>query len=696
MKTCTRIMISGVLAFKQRHFGSTIYLSLVLLIVHIFVLRHLLKHGLDVPFSAAPRWAIQLNSMVSGIRECKGLMTKLISRKRHSPPIEFAVDKDLSCFCDITPTVVVCSRSALRNGLEMALALPATVQGMKPPSLTNKMMKMLPGYLKKQRGPLAQLASELQSSTIENTLGQEYGVSFHSRDRTNLSSECQKRPADLLMHAVKELKDVKAGSALEPEVVQDVFILAFVLMDVCNAVNQMQPCGELEFSTAQAILLQLVSYLSGSTLVAPGTYHVDERRVIRVVCWGSSLLAIPSYFGETLQVSEPREYLIFPKPDPARYRGSITVASVSGSGQEFLCEGAHIIISCVHPHIDLATTQQDIFTSLSRKAEVLLSWFIAAPSCEQIQRYLAAAERKQPVIFLRRNLGLTNPETPFHESSCVVFLDSEDDVEKVLQLADEVPCGLSRHFFDCQTGMIPFTFPPALDDWDQRMQDSMMHSGVPFADDLEAASYFCQKLEDVAVDLTQLQDEIEDIEIIDDDPIIAHAKRLARDALLCLQKHHVAVRWVSEILDEIIEQAAYQGRIKQEQERISRRWEEQPKVKQNRHAAKRERKKQGETRTEEVKTPVQLSAAQRLRGILNDFTNKVFKYQHYRKAFHALQSTGLLAHVGCESVHGSHHVLHASGARSATVVMPHGAASEHRRHRFARSLMSIAQARDVS
>ena len=165
-------------------------------------------------------------------------------------------------------------------------------------------------------------------------------------------------------------------------------------------------------------------------------------------------------------------------------------------------------------------------------------------------------------------------------------------MEQVLQLADHVPCFLSRDFLDCQTGMIPFTFPPAIDDWDQRMQSSMMQFGSPFGDEAEAASYFCQKLEDAALDISQLEEEVKDLPVEDEDDIMTKAKRLARDALLCLQRHHVAVRWVSEILKDTIDLAVYQVRIKQEQEQVSKRWEVQPKpTKRNRHAAKRERNK---------------------------------------------------------------------------------------------------------
>ncbi|CAE7629270.1 unnamed protein product [Symbiodinium sp. CCMP2592] len=594
--------------------------------------------------------------------------------------------------CRVVALTVISLFTHVHTFKMMALARPVPPVGCQPPAVTNKMLKMLQGFLKKQSQPKSRMAEEMQSSTIENALSKEYGVSFHAMERTSLSSEFKRRPADQLLKAVKELQAGNAGRG-DPGVMADAFATAYGLMEATDPVQQINGIGELEFRTAQAILLQLALLLSGNTAVTPGMYYIDEQRVIRVVWWVSTLLAVPAYFGEALQVSEPREYALFPKPDPCRYRGTITVTSVNGiGGQEFFCEGAHIIISCVHPHIDMAS-QQEYHVNVNRpqQAELLLSWFIAAPSPTDINRYLAAADRKQPVVFLRRNLGLTHPAAPFHESNSVVFLDSNDDVEQVLQLADHAPCGLSRHFLDYQTGMIPFTFPPAIDDWDQRMQSSMMQIGSPFGDEAEAASYFCQKLEDAALDISQLEEEVKDLPVEDEDDIMTKAKRLARDALLCLQRHHVAVRWVSEILQDTIEIAVYQGRIKQEQEQISNRWEVQPKpTKQNRHAAKRERKKQGQNLPTDVKVQPVQSPSQRLRSILNDFTNKVFKYQHYKKAFHALQSTGLLAHVGCESIRGSHHVLHAHGAASATVVMPHGSSSEHHRHRFARSLMNIA------
>ena len=383
--------------------------------------------------------------------------------------------------------------------------------------------------------------------------------------------------------------------------------------------------------------------------------------------------------------------MIFPKPDPTFYRPTISVTTVidAGGGNEFVCEGAHIIVSCVQPHIDLRTGAPLAPAVLAAQC---LGYFIPAPTPAEVERYLAAAQRMQPVIFLRKNLGLTHPDLPFHESGNTVFLDEERDVAQVLQIADQVPCGLSTHFLDFQTGMIPFTFPPPLDDWDCRIQQSMMELGAPFHDQAEATCYFCDKLEEASVDLAELTtNAVQEFDVEVEDDIIAHARRLARDALLCLQQHHVAVRWVSEILQQTVEQAAYQIRIKQEQEQISRRWDSVQSK--NRFSAKRERQKCRQKTCEESKSqPEQETAVQRIRNILNDFSNKVFKYQHYRKAFHALQSTGLMDHFGSEMVRGSHHVLHGSSVNSVTVVVPHGASSEHSRHRFARSLMSIAGA----
>merc|ERR1719361_1629205 len=101
-------------------------------------------------------------------------------------------------------------------------------------------------------------------------------------------------------------------------------------------------------------------------------------------------------------------------------------------------------------------------------------------------------------------------------------------------------------------------------------------------------------------------------------------------------------------------------------------------------------KQQGQAQPSEVRAEAAPSSpAQRLRSILLDFQNRVLKYQHYRRAFIALQNTGLLDQFDSEMVSGSHCVLHGSGANSVTVVRPHGTSSEHSRHRFRRSLMSI-------
>ena len=379
-------------------------------------------------------------------------------------------------------------------------------------------MKVLNDFLKKMKRPLMKELVEKRSSSIESVLGQEYGISFSNDDRFLRSTEFRRRPPEVLFNAVQELK----SGHQNPQFMSDAFSVAHGLMDTTNEINSLQRGGDAEFRVAQAILLQLVANFLGANAVTPGRYHLDEHRFIFVVSCGLHFLAIPIYLGETIEVSEPREYLIFPKPNTDRYRSTITVTSVNSgaAGSEFLCEGAHIIISCVHPHIDMAAG-----SASPAFAAQLLQWFIAAPSAEDVQRYLAAAQQKRPVIFLRRNLGLTRPELPFHESSNVVFLSSPDDVHQVLELADQIPCGLSRHFLDFQTGMVPFTFPPAIDDWDQRMQNNVMQTGLPFLDQEEAASYFFEKLEEVELDLSELEENvIQEVSVVDEDDLIANAK----------------------------------------------------------------------------------------------------------------------------------------------------------------------------
>eukprot|EP00415_Alexandrium_ostenfeldii_P000533 UN0533 len=373
----------------------------------------------------------------------------------------------------------------------------------------------------------------------------------------------------------------------------------------------------------------------------------------------------------------------------------MTIAIQGTSGlQELVCEGAHVIISYVHPHIDW----RDMPGPLGpREAETGLRWFLPAPGPDDVRGYLAAAEQKRPIVFLRRNLGLTHPDLPFHESANVVFLSNPDDVASILDLADQVPCGLQRHCMDCQCGMVPFTFPPAIDDWDSVMQANMLELGMPFAGPEEAANFFHDKLEEQEVDLSEelaaeVIDELDNVVGVVDEAI-AKANRLAREALICLRRHHSAVRWVSELLSEVVESAAYQLRIRQEQEAVRRRWDAAPPTK-NRHSAKRERKKLREACAEvQVQTrAVVESPMHRLRGILTDFQNKVFKYRHYTRAFAALRSTGLSDLFSGEQVHGSHRVLHGAGVNSVTLVRPHGVAREHTRHRFARSLMGVATA----
>ena len=564
---------------------------------------------------------------------------------------------------------------------------------LRPPELTVKMMKMLLDFLKRQ-SRFASLIGDKPYTGIESALRTEYGIGFVSSDRFMARWEFCRISAEELLLSVRQLKSGEADDGAR----RHAFVVAYSLMEGNTEVWHLRKaagCGthELEFNTAQAILLQLATLLGGSCW-KPGCHRLDENRVICVVPWGQRTLAVPVYFGQVQDVVCDSEYVIYPRPDTKHYRSTVEVTVIADqrTGRQFVCDGAHITIHCVHPHIDMATHPHGASTHV---AQAFLGHFIPTPTCEEIQRYLAAAHRRQPVMFMRKNLGLTHPDLPFHSSGNVVFLDEEADVAQVLRIAEELPCGLSRGFLDYQTGVVPFTFPPALDDWDLRMQQNMMHSGAPFSDQEEAAAYFCARLEDAGVDVSSLDaDMIHDLSVDSEDDVLAKAKRLARDALLCLQQHQVAVGWVSEILHEIVGLAAYQGRIKREQEQVSRRWDA-PKsapTQKNRFAAKRERQKRGqETPSVESRdAPQPPTAVQRVRSILSDFHNKVFKYQHYRKAFHALQSTGLLEHFNSEMVCGSHHVLHGKDATSVTVVMPHGGCSEHRRHRFTRSLMSIA------
>merc|ERR1712050_472570 len=64
-------------------------------------------------------------------------------------------------------------------------------------------------------------------------------------------------------------------------------------------------------------------------------------------------------------------------------------------------------------------------------------------------------------------------------------------------------------------------------------------------------AYFQEQLEKEGIDLAGLGDSV-----------IEKAQRLARDALRCLHQHHLAVRMVTEVVSDLLEQVAYRCRIK--------------------------------------------------------------------------------------------------------------------------------------
>lgn len=486
---------------------------------------------------------------------------------------------------------------------------------------------------------------------------------------------------------LQAVQDVKAGGRAHATL-KDAFVVAYRLMSVGSHTGAASRCvGEPEFLLAQAILLQIANGMVCGRIALSQTVFLDNARTIYLCRWGHRLLALPRYFEPMLTShSEALEYRLFPRPDSTYYKDNIVVTSVTDGNHELLIEGPHIVISYVHPHIDLAGT------STSTAALQLLSHFIRQPSTEDIHNYMAAAIREQPVIFLKRNLGLSCPGRPFYESSNVVFLHDPDDVSQVISIADHIPCGLSRGCLDFQHGVVPFACPPALDDWDARMQNCMLALASPFADVEEAAEFFQQKLEEQSVDLAQVDVSfVDDMLVHDVDVVIENAKRLARDALACLRHHHVAVAWISGILEDTLASVFYEARIRREQGLISKRWD-QPDRPKNKHAARREKKQclsQGDD-NRVVGQQIQEPILPRLQRVLKEFHHRVFKARHYQKAFNALDSAGLMRHISHEGVHGSHHVLHRPQASSVTVVRPHGNAVEHVRHRFVRSLKAIA------
>ena len=103
---------------------------------------------------------------------------------------------------------------------------------------------------------------------------------------------------DQLFSAVKKLQSGQKAT----DVLEGAFAVAFALMQRSTTVYQLRQkatgsADEVEFGTAQAILLQIAACLSGPRL-GRGSWRLDEHRVICIVPWGPRLLAVPLYFGE--------------------------------------------------------------------------------------------------------------------------------------------------------------------------------------------------------------------------------------------------------------------------------------------------------------------------------------------------------------------------------------------------------------
>ena len=400
-------------------------------------------------------------------------------------------------------------------------SLPAMALCLPEPVMSSKMMKALNDFLKKKQAIVQGLRQSCNHLSLRAPWAMSMGLPFTAMK--GWLTEFQRRSPEILLNAVKELK---SGHHQDPQIIADTFSGAYALMSATNEVTLHQPSSEGEFSIAQAILLQLVANSLGTDAVAMGRYHLDERRFIFVVLWGVRFLAIPVYFGESLQeVSEPGASRVcdFSETQPweipwhnhgdfCQLWGCRVRIRVRGcSHHHFMCPSTHWpgnLQACKEPSTSCWATIDVLYHSPQ-------CWGCSTlPSCcraEAARDFLAVksgVDASCLTIPWVQQCGLLKPSKWCGSSPRLGWSDS-----------------LSRHFLDFQTGMVPFTFPPAIDDWDRRMQNNMMQTGFPFLDQEEAASYFCDKLEEFEVDLYELDNIISEFPLVsDEDDLIASAK----------------------------------------------------------------------------------------------------------------------------------------------------------------------------
>ncbi len=158
-----------------------------------------------------------------------------------------------------------------------------------------------------------------------------------------------------------------------------------------------------------------------------------------------------------------------------------------------------MIVSIVNPKIELSIAGGDARFALTR--------FIPDPDFETVTRFLKASHvRGHKVAFIRKNWGLTHPEYPFCVSSNVIMIDDASTIEEFFRISDDLGYGLHRLHTDFQNAVVPFTFPPMLENDDFELASNLVRHGALFRDVAEAQTYFEKRLSvrDQSIDWSDL------------------------------------------------------------------------------------------------------------------------------------------------------------------------------------------------
>ena len=472
-----------------------------------------------------------------------------------------------------------------------------------------------------------------------------------------------------------------------------------------------------EFESAQLFAANIIkSNLDAVPHNLPAEIRIDAARSLFVFLkccrHGQKVRILPVYKdgGDAINM-----YAVHPTPDPMIFKEDLLlplmthkdhrgerIASTTGFGPHgercglrdvphprglHVCDGASLLLTILNPRVEL---------QLNPVVTKVLKYFMHSPTPADEKRFLAAAGAGRFVVMVRKCWGLTHPDHPFCVARDVVFVDDPAMISRMFAVSSLLGLGLTRNAFDFQHAVVPFTFPPAVDDADADLQQRLFTHGTPFADETQALDYFARQVR--GVDLLALTDaEFEQALVAEATSCgteatgtagDADAADQARRALRALRLREIVHATLRRLYDRVVAEVVYARKIRDEQNAVSERWNvaaaKKSKNKRKRAAARQEASCSG-SGGGDGQNEEQPSVATRIRGIVGSFAQKVCKYRNYKKAINALNSHGMLEAFELEKMRGPHRVLHGSDCSSMTIVEPHGSAKEHSRTRFMRA-----------